>query len=160
MIKRGRPSRPVIEAILDPPGSQIPRFLLLVAKKPLLQLLHRTAFHLRAQRKKIPLVEPPKQILQQLTICLQAQHKDNHMIAVIRNNQKQIYLPMLKEEEVYSLSNLRLSQALSSTDRQILISPSTFPTKQKMRRGRTLPSFPYTNLKCNLLLLSRLGREC
>ncbi|KAK1394835.1 hypothetical protein POM88_013891 [Heracleum sosnowskyi] len=37
--------------------------------------------------------------------------KQTHMIAVIRNNQKQIYLPKLKEEEIYAISNFKLVPA-------------------------------------------------
>ncbi|XP_074377207.1 uncharacterized protein LOC141718722 [Apium graveolens] len=34
--------------------------------------------------------------------------QDKHMMAVVRNNQKQIYIPILKEDEVFVISNFKL----------------------------------------------------
>ncbi|KAL8106855.1 hypothetical protein AgCh_023593, partial [Apium graveolens] len=34
--------------------------------------------------------------------------EDNHMLATVRNNQKDIYLPLLCEGEVYSISNVKI----------------------------------------------------
>ncbi|XP_074349213.1 uncharacterized protein LOC141688959 isoform X3 [Apium graveolens] len=37
--------------------------------------------------------------------------QDNHILATVRNNQKQVYLPLLKEEGVYNISNFKLVPA-------------------------------------------------
>lgn len=34
--------------------------------------------------------------------------KDNHILATIRNNQKNVYLPLLKEQGVYNISNFKV----------------------------------------------------
>ncbi|KAK1389887.1 hypothetical protein POM88_018065 [Heracleum sosnowskyi] len=68
--------------------------------------------------------------------------KENHMVAIIRNNQKQIYLPLLKEGEVYTISNFKVvpgPKQYKSVDSEYSIN---FFFKTKIEKGRDFAAIP------------------
>lgn len=67
-------------------------------------------------------------------------------MAVVRNNQKQIYLPILKEKGVYVISNFKVvptPQNYRAIDAEHSIN---FYYKTKIEKAADSTSFRYTNL--------------
>ncbi|KAL1811779.1 hypothetical protein ACET3Z_021844 [Daucus carota] len=68
--------------------------------------------------------------------------KDDHILAIVRNNQRDAFLPMLKENEVYSISNLKLvpgPKLYRSVDRDLSVN---FFYKTKIEEHQDTGSIP------------------
>ncbi|XP_063947543.1 replication protein A 70 kDa DNA-binding subunit B [Daucus carota subsp. sativus] len=68
--------------------------------------------------------------------------QDDHILAIVRNNQRDAFLPMLKENEVYSISNLKLvpgPKLYRSVDRDLSVN---FFYKTKIEEHQDTGSIP------------------